>query len=74
MKYTMSMALDRDHLKDLIMSDSKMSDMDKLHDVFCIDKEELKKKFPQLYYAILAVLDKEKRLDASSYFANEVKQ
>ena len=73
MKYTMSMALDRDHLKDLIMSDSKMSDMDKLHDVFCIDKEELKKKFPQLYYAILAVLDKEKRLDASSYFANEVK-
>ena len=72
MKYTMSMALDRDHLKDLIMSDSKMSDMEKLHDVFCIDKEELKKKFPQLYYAILAVLDKEKKPDASSYFANEV--
>lgn len=69
MKYTMSMALDRDHLKDLIMSDSKMSDMDKLHDVFCIDKEELKKKFPQLYYAILAVLDKEKKPDTSSYFA-----
>lgn len=72
MKYTMSMALDRDHLKDLIMSDSKMSDMEKLHDVFSIDKEELKKKFPQLYYAILAVLDKEKKPDASSYFANEV--
>ena len=69
MKYTMSMALDRDHLKDLIMSDSKMSDMEKLHDVFSIDKEELKKKFPQLYYAILAVLDKEKKPDASSYFA-----
>ena len=72
MKYTMSMALDRDHLKDLIMSDSKMSDMEKLRDIFSIDKEELKKKFPQIYYAILAVLDKEKRLDASSYFANEV--
>ena len=72
MKYTVSMTSDREHLKDLIMSDSKMSDMEKLHDVFCIDKEELKKKFPQLYYAILAVLDKEKKPDASAYFANEV--
>ena len=50
-----------------------MSDMEKLHDVFSIDKEELKKKFPQLYYAILAVLDKEKKSDASSYFAEEVR-
>ena len=72
MKYTVPMTSDREHLKDLIMSDSKMSDMEKLHDVFSIDKEELKKKFPQLYYAILAVLDKEKKPDASSYFANEV--
>ena len=72
MKYTMSIALDRDHFKDLIMSDSKMSDMDKLRDVFCIDKEELKKKFSQLYYAILAILDKEKKPDASSYFAEDM--
>ena len=35
MKYTVSMTSDREHLKDLIMSDSKMSDMEKLHDVFC---------------------------------------
>ena len=68
----MSMALDRDHFKDLIMSDSKMSDMDKLHDVCCIDKEELKKKFSQLYYAILAILDEQKKPDASSYFAEDM--
>lgn len=73
MKYTMSMASNKEELKYMIMSDSKMSDMEKLHDVFSIDKEELKKKFPQLYYAVLAVLDKEKKPDASSYFAEEVR-
>ena len=73
MKYTMSMALDRDHLKDLIMSDSKMSDMEKLRDIFSIDKEELKKKkFPQIYYAVLAILDKEKKPGVSSYFAEDM--
>ena len=72
MKYTMSTVSNKEDLKHMIMSDSKMSDMEKLHDVFCIDKEELKKKFPQLYYSILAVLDKGKKPDASSYFADEV--
>lgn len=62
----------KEDLKYTIMSNSKMSDMEKLYNVFSIDKEELKKKFPQLYYAILAVLDKEKKPDASSYFADEV--
>ena len=71
MKYTMSMASNKEELKDMIMSDAKLSDMEKLRDVFSIDKEELKKKFPQLYYAILAVLDKEKKPDASAYFAEE---
>ena len=72
MKYTMPMASNKEELKYMIMSDAKMSDMEKLHDIFSLDKEELKKKFPQLYYAILAVLDKEKKPDASSYFAEEV--
>ena len=72
MKYTMSMANNKEELKDMIMSDAKLSDMEKLHDIFSIDKEELKKQFPQLYYAILAVLDKEKKPDASAYFAEEV--
>ena len=72
MKYTMSIASNKEDLKHMIMSDAKMSDMEKLHDIFSLDKEELKKKFPQLYYAILAVLDKEKKPDASSYFAEEV--
>ena len=72
MKYTMSMASNKEDLKHMIMSDAKMSDMEKLHDIFSLDKEELKKKFPQLYYAILAILDKEKKPDASSYFADEV--
>lgn len=74
MKYAMSMASNKEELKDMIMSDAKLSDMEKLRDIFSIDKEELKKKFPQIYYAILAILDKEKKPDASSYFANEVQQ
>lgn len=73
MKYTMSMASNKEDLKHMIMSDAKMSDMEKLHDIFSLDKEELKKQFPQLYYTILAVLDKEKKPDASSYFAEEVR-
>lgn len=68
MKYVMSMALNKDHLKQMIMEDVEMTDMEKLHDVFCVDKDKLKGKFPQLYYAILGVLDKEKKSDASVYF------
>ena len=68
MKYTMSMATSKDHLKQLILSDTEMSDLEKLHDIFAVDREELKKKFPQLYYTILAVLDKEKKPDPSGYF------
>lgn len=68
MKYVMSMAINEDHLKQKIMADAEMSDMEKLHDVFCVDKDRLKGSFPQLYYAILGVLDKEKKPDASGYF------
>lgn len=72
MKYTMSMASSKEHLKQMILADAEMSDMGKLHDVFCVDKDELKSRFPQLYYAILGVLDKEKKSDASGYNNKEI--
>lgn len=55
-------------MKDKIMASAKLTDMEKLKQIFDIDKENLKKQFPELYYAILAVLDKEKKIDASGYF------
>lgn len=57
-------------MKDRIIASAKLSDMEKLKQIFDIDKAKLKKDFPQLYYAILAVLDKEKEPDASGYFKN----
>ena len=45
-----------------------MTDMEKLNEIFSINKEDVKKQFPQLYYAILAVLDKEKKPHPSGYF------
>ena len=38
MKYTMSMASNKEELKDMIMSDVKLSDIEKLRDIFSIDK------------------------------------
>lgn len=55
-------------MKDKIMANAKLTDMEKLKQIFDIDKENLKKQFPELYYTILAVLDKEKKADASGYF------
>ena len=55
-------------MKDKILASAKMTDMEKLQKIFDIDKENVKKYFPELYYAILAVLDKEKKPDASGYF------
>lgn len=56
-------------MKDKIMASIKKTDMEKLRLIFDIEKEELKKQFPQLYYAILAVVDKENKPDASGYFS-----
>lgn len=60
----------RDHKNDTqnAVMCSNMTDMEKLSEIFNIDKEEVKEQFPQLYYAILAVLDKEKKPDPSGYF------
>ena len=55
-------------MKDKIMASAKLTDMEKLKQIFDIDKENLKKQFPELYYTILAVLDKEKKIDAGGYF------
>ena len=44
-------------MKEAIMQDRELSDMEKLKYVFRASKEELKVNDPQLYYAILAVLD-----------------
>lgn len=54
--------------KQSIMTNSKLTDMEKLKMVFDISKDSLKEYDSQLYYAILAVLDKEKKPDASGYF------
>lgn len=54
--------------KNAVMCSASMTDMEKLNEIFNINKEDVKKQFPQLYYAILAVLDNEKKPDASGYF------
>lgn len=54
--------------KKQILTNSKLTDMEKLSKVFDLSKDSLRKQDPQLYYAILAVLDKEKKPDASGYF------
>lgn len=54
--------------KQSILMDSTLTDMEKLKKVFDISKDSLREYDSQLYYAILAVLDKEKSLDASGYF------
>lgn len=56
-----------DH-KNAVMCSATMTDMEKLNEIFNINKEDVKKQFPQLYYAILAVLDKEKKPCANKYW------
>lgn len=51
-----------------MLANSKLSDMENLRKAFDVSKSSLKENDPQLYYAILAVLDNEKRPDASGYF------
>ena len=54
--------------KQIILTNSKLTDMEKLKKIFDISKDSLKEYDSQLYYAILAVLDKEKKPDTSGYF------
>ena len=57
--------------KQRILSNSKLTDMEKLKEIFDISKEALKAQDTELYYAILAVLDNEKKPDESAYFNTE---
>jgi hypothetical protein len=54
--------------KSRILWDNDLTDMEKLKDIFNISKDSLKETDVYLYYAILAVLDNEKKPDASGYF------
>lgn len=47
---------DPEKLKQHILLDSRLNDMQKLKHVFDLSKDKLKKNDPRLYYAILAVL------------------
>ena len=58
--------------KQNIMRDNTLSDMQKLQKVFNVSKEKLKANDPYLYYAILAVLDANKKNDPGTYFESEV--
>lgn len=54
--------------KSRILWDKDLTDMEKLQEIFGISKDSLREHDVYLYYAILAVLDKEKKPDASEYF------
>lgn len=56
--------------KDAVMRDGELTDMEKLRLVFSVSKESLKRTDCQLYYAILALLDANKKPSPPpSYFS-----
>lgn len=48
-----------------------LTNKEKLQMIFDIDKEALKKQFPELYYCILAVLDEDKISTPGDYFKTD---
>lgn len=54
-----------------IMNMKSLSDKQRLQAIFDIDKEDLKKEFPELYYCILAVLDEDKISTPGDYFKSD---
>lgn len=48
-----------------------LTNKEKLQAIFDIDKEALKKQFPELYYCILAVLDEDKISTPGDYFKTD---
>lgn len=48
-----------------------LTNKEKLQVIFDIDKEALKKQFPELYYCILAVLDEDKISTPGDYFKTD---
>ena len=61
MEHSISMYANIERYKDGVMRDGELSDMQKLQMVFGVSKGNLKERDPQLYYAILGVLDHVKR-------------
>lgn len=61
MKYRRDMFLRVEDLEATVLRDDTMSDMDKLATIFEATKETIKHKDPYLYYAILAVVDSNKK-------------
>lgn len=58
--------------KENIMKMESLSNKERLQAIFDIDKEALKKQFPELYYCILAVLDEDKiSTPAGDYFKTD---
>lgn len=64
--------VDQSTKRNALKSDS-LTNKEKLQVIFDIDKNELKKQFPELYYAILAVLDEDKLSYSGTYFEKENK-
>ncbi len=56
--------------RNTLKSDS-ITNKEKLQMIFDIDKEALKKQFPELYYCILAVLDEDKISSPGDYFKTD---
>lgn len=48
-----------------------LSNKERLQAIFDIDKEALKKQFPELYYCILAILDEYKISTPGNYFKTD---
>jgi hypothetical protein len=61
MEHSASMYATIEQYKEGVMCDGELSDMQKLQMVFSASKGNLKTRDPQLYYAILGVLDHTKR-------------
>ena len=57
--------------KGTIMKSGEFTNKQKLQAIFDIDKNELRKQFPELYYCILAVLDEDKISCSEEYFKSD---
>ena len=54
-----------------IMKMESLSNKEKLQMIFDIDKEDLKKQFPELYYCILAIFAEDKIRAPGDYFKTD---
>ena len=74
--YIMSLIMNHEYWIDQstkrnILKMESLSNKEKLQAIFDIDKEALKKQFPELYYCILAILDEDKISTPGDYFKTD---